>query len=137
MAKDANSPSSQYIPNAIVTLMQAFQVDSEETARSLVMECANAIALSGKHSCASPAEVAKEAEKIISFMRSIQPRDALEALYAAQIIVCNTIGMRKLSCSVNNGFGMKMLRFSNESMMNLMKLRERGKSQIEQKDIEV
>ena len=58
-------------------------------------------------------------------MRCISPRDSLETLFAAQIVVGHLLGMRKLaeSYSDDQKLGLNLLRFSNEAMQQLEKKR--------------
>ena len=126
MAKDEKSttpPSMIDAPKALVPIMQAFLVESPKLAKSMVLEAARAIygkkSIFGKEVPISRSEL----DGIVSLIRSIKPKDSLESLFAAQIIVGHMLGMRKLSenCADDQRLGLNLLRFSNEAMQMLIK----------------
>lgn len=126
MAKDEKSPTPPPMidaPKALVPIMQAFLVDSPKLAKSMVFEAARAIY--GKETTfGREIPISKsELDGIVSLIRSIKPRDSLESLFAAQIVVGHMIGMRKLSenCSDDQKIGLNLLRFSSEAMQMLIK----------------
>lgn len=130
MAKQKNdySPPSQQAlevkaPKALIPLMQAFHVDSEDAANALIAESAKAIY--GDSLCMSVTISRKELKAISSLMRGINPIDILETLYAAQIVVSHMLGMRKLaeSFSSDQKLGLDLLKFSSESIQQLSKKR--------------
>lgn len=111
-------------PQALVPLMQAFHVDSDRVAKSLVSEAARAIY--GKGDYGRDRVFSKsELDGIISLMKCIRPMDSLETLFAAQIIVGHMLGMKKLAdgCPDDQRLGLNLLRFSNEAMQQLEKKR--------------
>jgi hypothetical protein len=113
--------------------MQAFHVDSEKAANSLVFEAARAIFGHDEFSAFSRNDITKEELGLItSIMRGIKPRDTLETLYAAQIVASHMLGMRKLCDSHpdDQNLGLKLLRFSNEAMQQLDKKRNGGTQSI-------
>jgi hypothetical protein len=122
-------------PKAIATLMQAFHVDSEEIASSLILEAAKAIYShddSGINVFSRKDVSTEELDGITSLMKGLKPRDTLETLYAAQIVACHMLGMRKLSASYpdDQRLGLKLLRFSNEAMQQLERKRNGGSQNI-------
>lgn len=128
MAKDQKQrpPPAHIIeaPQSLVPLMQAFHVDSDKVARSLISEAARAIY--GKGDYGRDRVFSKsELDGIVSLMKCIRPRDSLETLFAAQIIVGHMLGMRKLAegCPDDQKLGLNLLRFSNEAMQQLEKKR--------------
>lgn len=132
--KKSSLPPSHTItaPRFIVPLMMAFHVDSEKAAKALISEAANAIyatddLMKGKH-IVSKSELAL----IISLMKGLCPKDTLETLYAAQIVVGHMLGMRKLSESHTDDqrLGLSLLRCSNEAMQQLEKKRGGGMQNI-------
>lgn len=130
-------PSSLEVtaPKAIAPLMQAFHVDSEEIANSLILEAARAIfgyAESGLDVFSNRDISKEELDGIASLMKGLNPRDTLETLYAAQIVACHMLGMRKLSASYpdDQRLGLKLLRFSNEAMQQLERKRNGGTQNI-------
>jgi hypothetical protein len=123
------------VPKAIAPLMQAFHVDSEKAAKSLILEAARAVYGSDEMGLNPFAKnsFSKEAlASISSLMQGIYPRDTLETLYAAQIVVSHMLGMRRLSSSneEEQKLGLKLLRFSNEAMQHLAKKRHGGNQNI-------
>ena len=118
-------------PQSIVPIMQAFHAESKEVAEALVIEAAKAIAprelVMGR---TEPSEA--EIEMVASLMRSLNPQDSLETLYAAQIIVSHLLGMRKLASDYDSdeSIGLRMLKFSNETMQQLTKKRGGGAQNI-------
>ena len=126
-------------PRSLVLLMQAFHVDSEKEAKELLE--AAAYAIYGRE--AEPEhefDIYKkkriisqdELEGILSLMQGISPRDTLETLYAAQIVVTHMLGMRKLSQSFREDqkLGLNLFRFSSEAMQQLQRKRGGGTQQI-------
>lgn len=128
-------PPSQHqitAPKTLESLMQAFHVDSEDAAKALVMNAANAIYGSDEIGFEKKSLSRKEIEGIIYLIKGINPKDTLETLYAAQIIAAHMLGMRKLSSTFQDDqkLGLKLLRFSNKAMQNLQKKREGGTQNI-------
>ena len=127
MAKDRKTlltPAQEIAaPNAIIPLMQAFHVDSDKVAKALISEAATAVYGQEKVYGAARAISKSELNSLVSLMRCIKPRDSLETLYAAQIVVSHMLGMRKLAeiCSDDQKLGLNLLRFSNEAMQMLVK----------------
>ncbi len=128
MAKDQKQEPSPVrcieAPQALVPLMQAFHVGSDKVAKSLISEAA--IAIYGKDDFGRDRSFSKsELDGIVSLMKCIEPRDSLETLFAAQIVVGHMLGMRKLAegCLDDQRLGLNLLRFSNEAMQQLEKKR--------------
>jgi len=119
-------------PKALVPLMQAFHVDSEEVAHSLIIEAAKAISFSDDMIFGKKDPSEEEIEAIASLMKGINPRDTLETLYAAQVVACHMMGMRKLASTHpdDQRLGLHLLKFSNESMQQLEKKRNGGTQNI-------
>lgn len=131
--KEQSPPSHAIqVPRDLVPLMQAFHVDSEKAAKALISEAANAIYVT--HDFMKGKKIISKSEMagIVSLMRGICPKDTLETLYAAQIIVGHMLGMRKLSESHADDYrlGLNLLRFSNEAMQQLAKKRSGGSQNI-------
>jgi hypothetical protein len=61
-------------------------------------------------------------------MRDLAPQDAIETIYAAQIVSSHLLGLRFLSNDSNadRNLGMRLLRFSNEALGQLQKKRAGG-----------
>jgi len=128
MAKDRKRQSLPVrtieAPQALAPLMQAFHVDSDKVASSLVSEAA--MAIYGKGDYGRDRVFSKnELDGIVSLMKCIRPMDSLETLFAAQIIVGHMLGMKKLAegCPDVQRLGLNLLRFSNEAMQQLEKKR--------------
>lgn len=119
------------IPSKLAPLVQAFAVDSEKVTKALVIEAARAIygndeeeefdfSLCKKHEITND-----EIENICALIKGLNPKDTLESLYAAQIVASHMLGMRKLAKShiTDQQLGLKILRFSLDSMQQLQKKR--------------
>jgi len=122
-------PPSIDAPKALVPLMQAFHVDSEKVAKGLILEAATAIY--GKDDFGRACVVSKsELDGIVALMKGINPKD--ETLYAAQIVVCHMLGMRRLAEHYRDDqkLGLNLLRFSSEAMQMLVKKRGGGTQNI-------
>jgi TRAP-type uncharacterized transport system substrate-binding protein len=132
--KNKLPPGSYQItaPKTIQPLMQAFHVDSEEAAKALVMNAANAIYGSDELGLGKKVVSPEELDGIVSLIRGINPQDALETLYAAQIVAAHMLGMHKLSSTYQDDqkLGLKLLKFSNEAMQNLQKKKDGGAQNI-------
>lgn len=130
--KKRQSPPSKTIQplTALVPLMQAFHVDSDDTARALISQAANAVYGSNDFGARQVSD--EEIDCVMSLMRGLKPKDTLETLCAAQIIVCNLLGMRKLSENYfeDQNLGLKLLKFGNEAMQGLEKKRNGGVQNI-------
>ncbi|CDZ80199.1 hypothetical protein BN1013_00705 [Candidatus Rubidus massiliensis] len=120
------------VPQTLEPLMQAFHVDSEEAIKTLVINAANAIYGSNELGFGKKSISSEEIDGIVSLIKGINPKDALETLYAAQIIAAHMLGMRKLSSIFQDDqkLGLKLLRFSNEAMQHLQKKRDGGLQNI-------
>lgn len=127
MAKDEKSlapPHMVAAPVAIVPIMQAFHVESAKTAKALVLDAAKAIYGREKGGSREERVFSKsELDGIVTLIKSIKPRDSLETLFAAQIVVGHLLGMKKLSehCSEDQKLGLNLLRFTSEAMQMLIK----------------
>ncbi|OGN64047.1 MAG: hypothetical protein A3E80_03370 [Chlamydiae bacterium RIFCSPHIGHO2_12_FULL_49_9] len=137
--KNQSPPASIEAPKALVPLMLAFHVDSEKEAKALLEEAAYAIygreaePESGFEVFKKKRVISKdELEGILSLMKCINPRDSLETLFAAQIVVSHMLGMRRLAkgCREDQKLGLNLLRFSNEAMQQLVKKRGGGMQNI-------
>lgn len=117
-------------PQALTPIMQAFHVDSEEAAHSLILEASKAIygEKEKEYDFIGPdnRELSEaELHGVTSLMKGINPKDSLETLYAAQIVASHMLGMRKLSSNyaADQKLGLKLLKFCNEAMQQLEKKR--------------
>ena len=134
MAKHQKKPSPPFsidAPKTLVPLMQAFHVDSEDTAKKLISEAASAIY--GKDDFDNARAISKsELKGISALMKGINPKDTIETLYAAQIVVCHMLGMRRLAEQYRDDhkLGLNLLRFSSEAMQMLVKKRGGGTQNI-------
>ncbi len=110
-------------PSSLAPIMQAFHVESDKVAKALIQEAANT--LYGKSEFGSRSISKDELDGIVALMKCINPKDTLETLYAAQIVVCHMLGMKKLSESFmdDQRLGLNLLRFSAEAMSQLEKKR--------------
>ena len=122
------------IPKKLEPIVRAFYADSAKTAKGLIIQAAKAIygandeevldyPFSRKHDITP-----EELEGICALIQGIKPQDALEALFAAQIVASHMLGMRKLAKNNRDDqrIGLKMLQFSNEAISRLQKKRAGG-----------
>lgn len=126
--KNRDFPREIQAPGSLVPLMQAFHVDSDNAAKSLIQTAVNAIYKKSQYNPVSEEEL----EGVIALMRGISPKDTLETLYAAQIVACHMLGMRKLTEQFNEDerLGLNLLRFSSEAMQQLERKRSGGAQNI-------
>jgi hypothetical protein len=120
------------IPKKLEPIVRAFCADSEEAAKLLIIQAANAIY--GNYEEETEIETyfekkhiitEEELEGICAMMNGFNPQDMLEALLAAQIVVTHLLGLRKLAKPHidDQRIGLNMLRFSREAMNQLQKKR--------------
>ncbi len=120
------------VPRTLNSLMKAFEVDSKRVIKTLIDE--TEIAIYGSDKSKISRDISKdEFDCIISLMKGINPRDDLEKLYAAQIIICHMLGMRKLTEKYKDDqkIGLDLLKLSDEAIQNLVTKRYRGIHNIE------
>jgi hypothetical protein len=123
------------IPAKLAPLVKAFSAD-DQSARLLIAEASKAIGQSAPSSdidlfyCEKTVSE-EELEGIIDMMKGIDPRDTIEMIYGAQIISSHLMGLRLLShnFAADQTLGLKLLRFSNEAMGQLLKKRAGGVNQ--------
>lgn len=125
MAKDEKStspPANLEVPTALFPIMKAFSVGSRTVVKAFVVEATQAIYQQHPLDKRQPFSD-QELNGAVSIIQSIQPKDALGSLYAAQIVVCHLIGLRKLSqcCSDDQRIGLKLLHWSSKSMEMFVK----------------
>lgn len=138
MAQSQNliSPHQQdvAIPKAITPIVEAFMVDSEELARGLLNQAVNAIYYIKRDVYSfdddSTPITKKEIDEVFALMKAINPKDIIEALHGAQIIVGHLLGMRKLSQSSRDDqrLGIKLLRLSSDALEKLERKRSDHKN---------
>lgn len=119
------------IPKRLAAIVKAFSAD-EHTARTLIVQTANTIYLSeDSFGLSNHAPSEHEIEGVISLMKGIAPKDTIEMIYGAQIIVSHLLGLRLLSHNFTSDqlLGLKLMRFCNESMQQLEKKRTGGTNQ--------
>lgn len=129
------------IPKKLEPIVRAFFEESPKAAKKLIIQAAKAIYGSdedqnienlldfGKrnHSITND-----ELEEICVLMHGIKPKDSLEAILSAEIIVAHMLGMRKLAkgCLDDQRIGLKMLQFSRDTISTLQKKRSGGAQNI-------
>jgi len=129
--KNIPPPSTEVVaPKALSAIMQAFHVDSEEAASSLIIEASKAIygEKEKDYSFIGPEDrklSEAELKGVSSLMRGISPKDSLESLLGAQIVASHLLGMKKLASNYceDQKIGLRLLKFCNESMQLLEKKR--------------
>ena len=127
------------IPKKLEPIVQAFFAESHQAAKTLVIQAAKAIYGSDEEkdhynllTNIQHRVTDEEIEAICAFMQGIKPNDVLEAIMAAQIVVANILGMRKLAQGHNDDLriGLKMLQFSMDSIGRLQKKRSGGMQNV-------
>ena len=127
------------VPEKLKPIIEAFFADSPRTAKSLIIQAAKAIYGSEEETGLFDFDLRKkhnitpdELENICTLMQGIKPKDTLEALFAAQIVVSHLLGFRKLARGHidDQRIGLKMLKFSSESMALLHRKRNGGMQNI-------
>ena len=124
------------IPKKLQPIVRAFYAESKDVAKALIVQASKAIysldesevfSLEKKHEMTSD-----ELQGICALMEGLKPRDMLEALFAAQIVVSHMLGMRKLAKggAEESRMGLKLLRFSNDALGQLQKKRTGGMQNI-------
>jgi len=108
------------IPQKLQLLVEAFRARTPEAAKDLIMGAAKVIC--GERNAISKAEI----KTIYTLMNTLNPQDALEAIYVAQIIASNLLGMQKLTAQYEEDrrMGLKILKFCNTAMLDLDKKRD-------------
>lgn len=125
------------IPKKLQPIVKAFYAESPEVAKSLILQASRAIyGVDSKEdffSYGSKQEITQdELEAVCELMQGLKPQDMLEALFASQIIVSHMLGMRKLAKigPKDQHMGLKLLRFSNEALKQLLRKRSGGMQNI-------
>lgn len=127
--KNYITPQSLTAPKAMAPLVEAFNfIDSEKQCNLLIEQAAAAVYAtdSGDSFVLCARKTTKEEiSTVYELMKSIRPKDLLETLAAAQILVCHLLGMRKLQQvgTEDQILGLKLMRLSNEAMERLEKKR--------------
>lgn len=120
------------IPQELAPLIKAFSAD-DEVARILIAEAAKAIAGAEPkgYDYGERTPTKEELDGILALMKGINPQDTIEMIYGAQIVTSHMSGLRLLrhSYGPDKILGLKLLRFSNEAMIQLQKKRCGGNSQ--------
>lgn len=133
MPQKRRSPLQEIvIPKKLAPLVKAFSAD-DQAARMLIIDAAKTISKpeSGGFSIDDKEITRDELEGIIALMKGLSPKDTLETIYAAQIVTSHLMGLRLLrqDFAPDQALGLKLLRFSNEAMIQLQKKRAGGISQ--------
>lgn len=115
--------------------MEVFSVESEIVAKDLIEQAVKAVYANDEGFSLNIGGFKASKEQIdglYTLIKSIKPRDFLEALSAAQIIISHMIAMRKLSQSFpdDQNLGLKFLRLSNDALERLEKKRSGSNQNI-------
>jgi len=111
------------VPKALAYLKEAFSVNSKRIIKSLINEALKEIY--GDNNPRMVQFISKnELDSIIALMKGFNPKNELEKLYAAQIIICYILGMRKLVEKYKDDLkiGLDLLNLQNETIQNLMSM---------------
>lgn len=109
------------IPKKLEPIVKAFDAESPEAAKALILQAAQAIYGDENSSWSQirPNSITPEDLKnICALMSGMQPEGTLELLLSAQVIVTHMLGMIRLSqnsCE-DQSLGLKMLNFSREAV---------------------
>lgn len=129
MAQSQKMPKSPLVvPSSIANLIEAFSTDSEMSAKSLIVQTAAAIYFDNdSDSCVKPLSK-DEIDQVYGLMKGIKPANALESIYAAQIVAGHMLGMQKLAQIFQDDqkLGLKLLHLSNDALERLRKIRFNG-----------
>lgn len=108
-------------PKQLVPIMQAFHAESEELAFALILDAARAIMPKSYLDGEEPSE--EDIGFVYDMMKGLNPKDSIETLYAAQIVVSHMLGMRKLGSTYRDDqcMGMRLLKHAKEAMDSLYK----------------
>lgn len=119
------------IPKKLAPFVKAFSVD-EVSAKKLIIDAAKTIYSSQNNYDSNQANLSmNELEGIIALMNGIKPKDTIEMIYGAQIIVGHLLGLKLLTHEfiTDQVLGLKLLKFSNEAITLLQKKRHEGNTQ--------
>lgn len=120
------------IPKELAPLIKAFSAD-DEVAKILIAEAAKAIsgAEPKSYDLSERKATKEELNGILALMKGINPQDTIEMIYGAQIVTSHMSGLRFLRHGNRSDqvLGLKLLRFSNEAMIQLQKKRSGGVNQ--------
>ena len=122
----------------IALLVEAIHCENQDTARLLVRRALNVVYDNKKSSWSfddrADIEVDNsEFDAVVALIRSVKPRDSVEAILAAQFVALHLQGMNALAkdCGATKGHGMMMVRLSHQALEVLHRYREKGQSIIE------
>lgn len=126
------------IPKKLDLIVKAFFAESPQVAKALIVQAAKAIYGSDEDdafTCMTRKKhliTNEELEDLCAFMQGFQPKDMIEALLSAQVVVSHMLGMRKIAKShfTDQHIGLKLLRFSSDSICLLQKKRSGGMQNI-------
>ncbi len=126
------------ISNQVTLLVEAINCDNQEIARLLVRRALNVVYDNKKSPWSiddkSDVEVnGKEFDAVVALIRSVKPKDSVEAILAAQFIALHLQGMNALAsdCGTSKGHGMMMVRLSHQALEMLQRYREKNPTIIE------
>lgn len=115
------------IPQRLEPVVKAFFAESPKVAKELIKQAVKAIYEADNMFpiLRSIPVTTDEIDIVCALMDSIKPKDALEAIFAAQIISTYMLGMRKLAKGnrEDQRLGLNLLRFSNDAMKQLQRKR--------------
>jgi hypothetical protein len=129
----ANPKKEIAITNQITLLVEAINCDNQETARLLVRRALNVVYDNKKSqwSFDDKADVevnSSEFDAVVALIRSVKPKDSVEAILAAQFVALHLQGMNALAndCGATKGHGMMMVRLSHQALEVLQRYREKS-----------
>lgn len=112
--------------NSISLLAEAFNCESNESARMLIIRAMDMIYEKGTH----PAWSNNDLDSVITLVRGMNPKDTVEAMLAAQFVALHLQSMATLSKTYINakGQGMMLMRLSHQALDMLQRYRGKGQT---------
>ena len=117
------------LPSQTSLLMQAIQCDNEHAVRLLVKKTMILTSNSSNHWPKESAWTDEDVDAMVSLIRGVNPKDAIEAILAIQFISLHLKGISTMAQDNYNimGLAMQMVRLSHQALNMLQQYR--GKSQ--------
>jgi hypothetical protein len=103
--------------------MKVFNTKSKRMIKLLINESLKAIY---DNNCKTVLSISKnELDSVMALMQGINPKNEQEKLYAAQIVICFILGMRKLAEKYKDDqkIGLDLLNLQNMTIQNLVLMR--------------
>lgn len=118
------------LTSQISLLAQAMQCDNEDAATLLVKRALQVIFGEPNSYSNRPRWTKQEEREVISLIRGIQPKDAVEAILAAQHVALSLHGMSLIENDDTRGMaqGLVMIKLSHQALDTLQRYRGKNKN---------